>query len=555
MNAVPHSRLVCAMALLIGALSSASAHAEETLDLTLRSQEQLHDGGRYHAQWHQESWKPAETAIIVCDMWDAHHCLNAVKRGAELTPRMNEVLKKARDQGVLIIHSPSGCMAAYKDHPARIRAMAVTKAASVPKEIANWCHWLPDEEKDKYPIDQSNGGEDDNPIEHAEWAKKLESQGLNPRAPWKKQTDGLTIDSAKDYITDSGTEVWSIQEQHGIKNVILLGVHTNMCVLGRPFGLRRMAENGRNVVLMRDMTDTMYDPRQSPYVSHFTGTDLIVNHIEKHVCPTITSGQILGDGKEFRFAGDDRKNMVIVSAENEYQSDETLPAFAKQFLGQDFRVSYVFADDKDRDQLQGWQAIQDADVLLISVRRRALPEEQLAAIRAHVEASKPIVGIRTASHAFDIHNAKVAEGHAVWPEFDADVWGGSYHNHHSNKTQAYAKVADGAKHPILTGIDHKEFPTGGSLYKTSPLGKNTTLLLTGRIDGLEEVEPVAWTNTTTSGGKAFYTSLGHRDDFANPAFQKLLVDAIYWAAGQQVPSKLLSGEDRAKIWQAKYAQK
>ncbi len=128
--------------------------------------------------------------------------------------------------------------------------------------------------------------------------------GRNPRAPWKSQIDMLTIVN-DDYISDSGEEIWSILEAKGIKNVVLMGVHLNMCVLGRPFGLRQMAKNGKNVVLMRDMTDTMYNPQRPPYVSHFGGTDLIVEHIEKYVCPTISSDQIVG-GAPFRFKGDTR---------------------------------------------------------------------------------------------------------------------------------------------------------------------------------------------------------------------------------------------------------
>ena len=86
-----------------------------------------------------------------------------------------------------------------------------------------------------------------------------------------------------------------------IKNVILVGVHTNMCVLGRPFGLRQLAKNGVNVVLMRDLTDSMYNPKSWPHVSHAEGTALIISHIEQHVCPTITSDQFLG-GEPFEFA-------------------------------------------------------------------------------------------------------------------------------------------------------------------------------------------------------------------------------------------------------------
>lgn len=247
-------------------------------------------------------WNPKQTAIIVCDMWDSHHSINAVRRVEELVPRMNQVLETARGMGVLIIHAPSSCMEPYKDHPARKRAQTAPTAKSLPKGIAAWCHKIPAEEKGKYPIDQSDGGEDDDPKEHAAWQVKLKSQGRNPRAPWKSQHAGLKIYD-QDAISDSGIEIWNLLASRGIDQVILVGVHTNMCVLGRPFGLRQMSKNGKNVVLMRDMTDTMYNPQRFPMVNHFKGTELIVEHIEKYVCPTITSDQVIG-GRPFRFKGD-----------------------------------------------------------------------------------------------------------------------------------------------------------------------------------------------------------------------------------------------------------
>src|SRR5206468_12601201 len=248
--------------------------------------------------------QPVRTAFIGCDMWDAHHCLNAVRREEELVPVVNQVLEKARSQGVLIIHAPSSCMEPYKDHPARKRAQAAPQAKNLPKDIGQWCHKIPAEEKGKYPIDQSDGGEDDDLKEHAEWHAKLKAMGRNPRAPWKAQHAGIKIHD-EDVISDSGVEIWNVLEARGIKNVILVGVHTNMCVLGRPFGLRQMAKNGKHVVLMRDMTDTMYNPERWPHVSHFAGTDLIIEHIEKFVCPTITSDQLIG-GKPFHFKNDSR---------------------------------------------------------------------------------------------------------------------------------------------------------------------------------------------------------------------------------------------------------
>src|SRR5262249_46331828 len=159
---------------------------------------------------------------IVCDMWDLHHCLNAVRRETEMAPRMDRVLKDARGRGVLIIHAPSGCMETYKDHPARKRALETARSKNLPKDIGQWCNKIPSEEKGIYPIDQSDGGEDDDPAEHREWAAKLTSMGRNPRAPWKSETNLLTIDPEADLISDNGEEIWSALEARGIKNVVLL---------------------------------------------------------------------------------------------------------------------------------------------------------------------------------------------------------------------------------------------------------------------------------------------------------------------------------------------
>jgi nicotinamidase-related amidase len=272
-------------------------------ELSLKLRSRVDKDGTFEIVTKPEPWTAKKTAIIVCDMWDAHHCLNAVRREEEMVPRMNEFLEKARGSGVFIIHAPSSCMDPYKDTPARKRAQSAPPAKNLPKEIDKWCTKIPNEEKGKYPIDQTDGGEDDDLAEHEAWHAKLKAMGRNPKAPWKSEHPGLTINDDKDAISDSGVEIWNLLEDRGINNVMLLGVHTNMCVLGRPFGLRQMAKNGKNVVLVRDLTDTMYNPKMPPMVSHFAGTQLIIEHIEKYVCPTITSDQVLG-GKEFHFKGD-----------------------------------------------------------------------------------------------------------------------------------------------------------------------------------------------------------------------------------------------------------
>ena len=295
--------LVCAVVTAV-VMTPSFSQADETFELALRTQhwDVTADGG-YRPKRHSESWPARKTALIVCDVWDAHHCLNAVKRLNEFAPRLNDVVAEARRRGATIIHAPSDCMAAYADHPARKRALAVPMSVSLPDDITSWCSSIPAEEEVEYPIDQSDGGEDDDPAEHEAWAAELTARGLNPRAPWKQQLATIEIDADRDFITDRGDEVWSILESRGIDHVMLTGVHVNMCVLGRPFGLRQLSKNGKQVVLMRDMTDSMYNPAAWPFVSHFEGTRRVISHIERHICPTITSDQLIG-GEPFRFAGD-----------------------------------------------------------------------------------------------------------------------------------------------------------------------------------------------------------------------------------------------------------
>lgn len=510
-----------------------SAADMATLSLSLRKRVETRPGsGRFHTIVQPAVWDAKKTAIIICDMWDAHHCLNAVRRIKEMAPRMNQLLSEARKRGVLIIHAPSECMNAYKDHPARQNALKTPRAKNMPKDIGSWCNRIAAEEKGVYPLDQSDGGEDDDPAEHRAWAKKLQQMGRNPRTPWQAEIDVLKIDDA-DIISDKGEEIWSVLEQRGINNVILVGVHTNMCVLGRPFGLRQMAKNGKNVVLMRDLTDTMYNPARAPFVSHFTGTDLIVEYIETWVCPTITSDQILG-GKPFHFSGDKRPHLVMIIAESEYQTAQTLPTFARKHLGKDFRVSTVYGSETDAHDLPGLDVLNEADLALLSVRRRALPIKQMDLIRKFVNSGKPLVGIRTASHAFSLHGKKPPEGCAAWEAFDAEVFGGHYTGHYGDGPKVEIKVADrAAGHPLLTGILVAELHGHGSLYKVSPLAKSAKPLLIGSIPD-KPAEPILWTHTTQAGGRVVYTSLGHPDDFKEPAFNRLLSNAIHWAAGLRI---------------------
>jgi nicotinamidase-related amidase/type 1 glutamine amidotransferase len=518
--------LVFALGLSLPALHLPTDQGRENND---RNAFQLHlrykietepESGRYHTLTKTTDWKANKTALIICDMWDKHWCPGATARVGELAPRMNLFIAEARKRGALIIHCPSETMEFYKDHPGRKLAQAAPKVApKVP--LQNWCGLMAKREG-ALPIDDSDGG-------CAETTKSYQA--------WTRQHPAIEIASG-DAITDSA-EAYYLLRQRSIENVMIMGVHTNMCVLGRPFGIRQQVQQGLNVVLVRDLTDTMYNPARRPLVSHFTGTDLVVDHIEKHWCPTINSADLLG-GKEFRFAEDHRKHLLILAAEDEYQTEKTLPPFALKQLGHDFRVTFVFADAKERHRLPGLEAIKDADVALISVRRRPLVKEQLDLIRQFVASGKPVVAIRTASHAFARKgDEKLPEGVDEWKRFDLEVLGCNYQMHHDNELHAAISMApDMQNHAILKDISTANFVSGGSLYKSKPLHQKAITLLNGTIansKGGSVTEPVAWIYTRPDGGRTFYTSLGHAKDFENPNFVTLLRTGIYWAAGIDAP--------------------
>jgi len=501
--------------------AAASGATGEKLELMLRKRVAAQEGG-HHVVREKARWDAKKTAAIVCDMWDKHWCKGATARVGEMAPRMNGLLKRLRKAGVLIVHAPSSTMGHYKDHPARKRAQQAPRAKDLPKGIAGWCKGIAAERGSAWPVDQSDGGCDCRPR-------------CKGGSPWKKQIEAIEIRDA-DAISDSGVEIWNVLAERGVENVLLMGVHTNMCVIGRPFGLRNMARFGKNVALVRDLTDTMYNSRRRPFVDHFHGTDLVVEHIEKHVCPTVESCDLAG-GRAFRFAADKRPRIVFAIAEREYHTWQTLPAFAHGVLAARYgcSVKVLQADPADRNRIPGFgRAVGQADLVFLSIRRRALPESDLESLRVYLRSGRPLVGIRTASHAFDT-KGKHPAGHAEWRSFDPDVLGGNYHGHHGNGPVTSATVADGAaKHPILAGVK-TPLTTKGSLYRTSPLTQTATPLLIGRITG-KDPEPIAWTNTYRK-GRIFYTALGHPDDFKgdDPPIERLLTNAVFWAVGRPAP--------------------
>jgi len=147
-------------------------------------------------------------------------------------------------------------------------------------------------------------------------------------------------------------------------------------------------------------------------------------------------------------------------------------------------------------------------------------------------AGKPLIGLRTACHAFDTKGS-APKGYAEWPKFDPEVLGGNYHNHYGAGPKCAVTPAGGAVgNPILAGVT-LPFISDGSLYKVSPLAESATPLLIGTIPD-QAPEPVAWTNSYGK-SRIFFTSLGHPDDFKIDAFRQLLLNAVFWAMDKPLP--------------------
>jgi nicotinamidase-related amidase/type 1 glutamine amidotransferase len=507
------------LALLLAGVFAVAARGDI---LTLHTRSRIPGGAADTNEWRvveqTRQWEARHSAVVICDMWDRHWCPDATERVGEMAPRMNEVVKAARARGVFIIHCPSDTMKFYENHPGRKLARSAPKVETrVP--LKGWCA-LNGEQEPPLPIDDSDEGCDGCP-------------DCRPRGAWSRQHPAIEI-AAGDAITDSA-EAFYLMRQRGITNVMVMGVHANMCVLGRPFSIRQMVAQGQNVVLMRDLTDAMYNHRSRPWVSHFRGTELVVEHIEKYWCPSITSADLLG-GEPFRFKGDVKKRIAFIIGENEYRTWETLPEFARKELAwRGYEISYVTASPRTDDyDFKHWEAIPNADLLVISARRRAAPRPMMDALRAHLAAGKPVVGIRTASHAFDPKDQDVLD-ERTWRHFDREVLGADYENHYGNGSETVVRQARAiTPHAILNNVA-PEFRSRSTLYRSRNPVNTLTPLLTGRTaDGKSEVEPVAWINTGAN-RRVFYTSLGSPDDFADANFRRLLLNGILWALGDFVP--------------------
>jgi len=209
----------------------------------------------------------------------------------------------------------------------------------------------------------------------------------------------------------------------------------------------------------------------------------------------------------------------LIGGAREYHAVESLRAWQER-MEKKYLVSCTrsFASDKART-LDNLDKLKDADLLVVYARRLEIGGAQLETVKDYIASGRAVIGIRTASHAFQ-----------KYLEFDREVLGGSYSGHLGDEKGVKIIVnTRAARHPVLAGV--YEWTRAGKLYRNKELRPGVTLLLTGR--GAKESHPVAWVRTIGK-QRIFYTSMGVPEDFVNDKFNKLLTNAVEWTTERKL---------------------
>ena len=262
------------------------------------------------------------------------------------------------------------------------------------------------------------------------------------------------------------------------------------------------------------------------------------------------------------------KHVVLVSGDEEYRSEEALTQLAKilaKHHGFECTVLYAIdpetgvIDPNQRHNIPGLEALRKADLMVIATRFRTLPDEQMREIDAYLRAGKPVVGLRTATHAFDFPKGGTFEkyhwkhgGEGFAEGFGRQVLGETWISHHGQHGKEGTRglvVPEAKGHPILRGIGDGDIYGPSDVYGVRlPLPADSQPLVLGQVvSGLtpetpavegqknDPMMPIAWTKTYTieSGpaGRVFTTTMGASQDMRSAGFRRLLVNACYWATG------------------------
>ncbi|MBY5958688.1 ThuA domain-containing protein [Membranicola marinus] len=228
------------------------------------------------------------------------------------------------------------------------------------------------------------------------------------------------------------------------------------------------------------------------------------------------------------------KNVVFLISKDpdNYEADRTIPAFAAQLEEKyNFNTEVLLSSGpRHASDFPDLSVLDQADLLVVFCRRLALPDRQLRQIQKYIEDGHPVMGIRTANHAFSVRDGTIPDGYSDWKDFVPVVLG--------CENRGYGPVEPGtdisvvshlAGHTILQGIEDSYWHSTGNVYKVAPLLDDKAIVyLRGSVGSARLDEPVAWTRINPYGGKVFYSSLGHPADFDNADNVKILNQAIAW---------------------------
>jgi type 1 glutamine amidotransferase len=257
------------------------------------------------------------------------------------------------------------------------------------------------------------------------------------------------------------------------------------------------------------------------------------------------------------------KHVVLVSGDEEYRSEEALPQLGK-ILSQrhGFKCTVLFAidpetgdiDPQQSSNIPGLESLASADLMIIATRFRSLPDEQMKHIVEYVEAGKPIIGLRTATHAFNF-KGQSAYAHYGWnykgeefsQGFGRQVLGETWISHHGkHKSESTRGLVADDSHPIATGIKDGDIWGPSDVYGVRlPLPGDSHPIVLGQIlTGMSATDepvaderndpmmPIAWTRSY-KGGRIFTTTMGAATDLQNEALRRLLLNAALWCVGRE----------------------
>ncbi|OHB78472.1 MAG: hypothetical protein A2Z25_21240 [Planctomycetes bacterium RBG_16_55_9] len=264
------------------------------------------------------------------------------------------------------------------------------------------------------------------------------------------------------------------------------------------------------------------------------------------------------------------RHIVLLAGDEEYRSEDSMPQLAKILaVRHGFKCTVLFAINKETgeidpqtlDNIPGLQALETADLMVMFLRFRELPDEQMKYIIDYTNSGKPIVGLRTSTHAF-FYRKNMDSPYAKYnwqnKEFQGgygrQVFGETWINHYGahQKESTRGLIAEGMEsHPIVKGIDG--IWGESDVYAVTTLTSDSKPLIMGQVlSGMNPADepnpdkklvPVAWTKTYTGEkgktSRIFTTTMGHSFDFKNEGFRRLMVNACYWALGMEdkIPAK------------------